>query len=597
MSLSTEQPHDVVLKYAVGSFSYGMLNECLRCCAVRDSFSPVIKNSLTVLKAKCLFRMYRQTQRLLSMRSVFDAEYIRLHDTCYKTALEVIKIIGSAFDKEMIDSTDSLSSKYLNISMVDVCREGKENLRSIKRCILCQRSGINLQHSHVIPKAVLELFQSCFGNTVGRKGFQVINFPKRKQFEYFSAKQLAYYAFCQDCEAKFNEEGEKEFLTFIKGFYDVGNVDCLTRQRTIHYGTWFYHFAISLLFRSIVACTGIPDHMDSNALYAFFMQCKRFLVGELRIDSPSLPTVYMICNPTKVPEEYRLEIMNQILVTPGFYFCDSLSLSDGEFTQPPTVQFILAHIGVMNFLTVFTEDQSIINTLSLYKISPDGGISIVPHESERVLPKGLWKMFSINSADYRKHMEESFFNKQDRVPVSFQTAETEETVTRQETFKILEAKYNDVALFAEQCQQSSSAALNVLPSDFIIIKDSSVVSLPADHHLMLHYSTCEDTEQTTAFLGLCTKKRQSLRPFVIHYQTRPSTTFCTGFYLLPNGEIDELMCNTSLEEYPTVQGLVLSVQKSLGTALPVILNSKGFVNLESLIYHFSHRYVYCNTQL
>ena len=568
-----------------------MLNECLKYCAVSDLFSTEIKEALTVLKAKCLFRMYRQTQRLLSMRPVIDADYIRLHDTCYKNAREVIKILGAAFDKGEIDSTDTHSPEYLDTSMMDVCREGKENLKSIKRCILCQKSHVNLQHSHVIPKAVLELFQSCFGDTVGRKAFQVINFPKRKQFDYFSAKQLAYYAFCQDCEGKFNENGEKDFLTFIKGFYDAGDVDCLTRQHTIHYGTWFYYFTMSLLFRSIVACTGIPDHMDSKALYAFFVQCRRFLMGELNIDSPSLPTMYMISNPTKVPEEYHLEIMNQILVTPGFYFCDSISLSDGVFTEPPSVQFILAHIGIMNFLTVFTKDQSVVDTLSSYKVSPDGGVIVIPHESERVLPKGLWKIFSVNSADYRKHMEESFFNKQDKVPVSFQTAETEEKVSRQETFKILEAKCHDVALFAEQ---SSSAVLNVLPNDFIIVKESSVVSLPAEHHLMLHYSTCEDSEQTTAFIGLCTKK-QSVRPFVIHYQTKPSTTFCTGFYLLPNGEVDELMCNTSLEEYPTVQRLLLSVQKSLGTALPVILNSKGFVNLESLIYHFRHRYdVYCN---
>ena len=238
---------------------------------------------------------------------------------------------------------------------------------------------------------------------------------------------------------------------------------------------------------------------------------------------------------------------------------------------------------------MFTEDHN--DMLSLYRLSPNGGVCIIPPESERSLPKGLWKMFSVQSSDYRRHMEESFFNKQDRVPLSFQVAETEEKTLQQQAFGILQAKHHDVEVFAKQCEDSSSTVLNLLPAGFIIIKESSVVSLPEDHHLMLHYTTCDDNVQTTAFVGICANKKHNAQPFVIHYQTKPTATFCVGFYLQPTGQVDEIMCTTSLDEYPTTRGLVLRVQKSVATSLPVILNSKGFVNLESLIYHFKHRYI------
>lgn len=523
------------------------------------------------------------------MKPFINAEYMQRHTACYGLASKVIQSLelvrhkyASYFDEE--------ASMYLDVTMIDVSREGKENLKKFHCCLLCQTSNCDLQHSHVIPRAILEFFTQSMGQTFGKKSIKTINVPKRKRFQYLSSNELAFYTFCRECEKIFNDQGEKEFLKFFKKIYDPSDTYCLEKEHSLAYGPWLYHFCISLLFRAIATSTGIPDHMESTQVYNFFVQCRKFLLDQSSLDSQDLPEVFLMFNPTTVPQEYQLKVMNQILVAPGFFFCDSVSLLDGTNVEPPVAHFIVAHIGVLNMIAVFNRKDAEMAGLGTYKISPTGGLLKVPHESERVLPKGLWAVFCSQSADFRREMQKSFFHKQDKPPVPIQTASTEAQIGKQEAFKIVAARSKDSQIFADQCEQESLAELNLLPETFIIKQESAVVYLPSDHQILLHYTTFEqDGSGTMALIGIVSKKQQPIRPFIIHYQFSSTNIFCVGFFLSRAGTVEGIMCDTPLDEYPTVRYLVQKVKDSIPTSLPVILNAKGYINLESLLYHFEHR--------
>lgn len=589
--LSTDFPS--LFEYSEGCYSHNMLSECVVNCKhlLSHEHTPDdIKETSRVLLAKCQYKQYRKMQWLLSMRSYVDEEYIDQHASCYVLAGQVVQSLKIASQRHAIN-LDEESWKFLDICLMDISREGNESLKKYRYCLLCEKRNSELQHSHVLPKAILECFTTSIGQTHGKKAFKVINFPMKKRFRYFTSKELAFYTFCKDCEKIFNDRGEKGFLNYFKEIYDPEDIDTLTKQRKLVYGTWLYHFCASLLFRGIATNTGIPDYMESSQVYQFFLKCRRFLTDEYTLESPKLPAIFLLFNPTTVPQQYELKVLNQVLVSPGFFFCDSISLANGSKVEPPVAQFLVAHIGIMNILVILTAQDEI--ELDKHRVLPAGGTCLIPHDSERVLPEGIWEMFSSLSSDFRKQMQESFFHKKDIQPIPIQTAETEADINTQEAFKIVSARLKDSLLFADQCEQESSAVLNLLPKMFVISRESSVVSLPPDHHLLLHFHTFDDDEKgSTALIGLMGGKGQPVKPFVIHYQFSLTTIFCVGFYLSPEGEVEQVICDSPLEEYPTVRLLVERVQKSIPTALPAILGAKGFVNIKSLIYHFQHRYMH-----
>ena len=568
-----------------------MLTECVTYCEhlLSQELAPEhIKDASRVFLAKSQFKQYRRQQQLLSMKPYADQEFISLHDTCYGLARKVVQSFKIVTQKSGF-KVDEESLKVFYISLMDISREGIESLKKFHYCLLCKRNKMELQHSHIIPKAILECFTASMGQTVGKRVFKAINYPRKKRFRYFASKELAFYVFCKECENIFNDRGEKGFLSFFKEIYNSDDSGTLEKQHKLVYGEWLYHFCISLIFRGIGTSIGIPDYMESDEVYQCFLKCRRFLLNEYTLDSPELPEIFLLFNPTTVPTEYELQVLNQVLISPGFFFCDNISLSDGLPTEPPIAQFMIAHIGILNILVTFTTEPIMLDE---HKIIPSGGTCTVPHDSERTLPNGIWKMFCSLSSDYRREMQESFFHKQDKVPVPIETVETESEVNTQKAFKLVSARMEDSQRFADQCQQESLAMLNLLPETFKIVKESSVVSLPSDHHLLLHFHTTAENDQgSTALIGLYAKKGQPIKPFTIHYQFSPTTVFCVGFYLTQAGEVEKLICDSSLEEYPSVKTHVEAVKNSIPISLPAILNAKGFVNMESLIYHFEHRYV------
>ena len=547
-----------------------------------------IKDDSRVLLAKSQFKQYRRLQQILSMKPYADQEFINLHDTCYGLAREVIRSFKIVSQKSGFKFDDE-SLKVFYIALMDMSREGNESLKKFHYCLLCKRNKMELQHSHVIPKSILECFAASMGQTVGKKVFKAINYPRKKRFRYFASKELAFYIFCKKCENIFNDGGEKGFLSFFQEIYNSEDSGTLEKEHKLEYGEWLYHFCIGLIFRGIATSTGIPDYMESEKVYQYFLKCCRFLLNEYSLDSLELPEIYILFNPTTVPKEYELLVLKQILISPGFFFCDDISLSNGLCTEPPVAQFMVAHIGIINILVSFTNEAD----LGEYKVVPSGGTCIIPCDSERTLPKGIWEMFGSLSSDFRREMQESFFHKQDKLPLPIQTVETESKVNTQKAFKMVSAQIEDKQFFTDQCEQESSATLSLLPETFRIVRESSIVSLPSDHHLLLHLHTAvENDKGSTALIGLYVKKGQPIKPFAIHYQFSPTTLFCVGFYLTQTGEVEKLICDSPLDGYSTVKAYVEKVQTSIPISLPAILNAKGFVNMESLIYNYNHRYVY-----
>ena len=520
------------------------------------------------------------------MRPYQDEEFVKLHDSCYSIARDSIKSMEPYTKDRCFDSE---ASQFFNIAMTDLAREATEKLAKMQRCLLCLQCPAALQHSHVVPKSVLTFFSDSMGETITKRCLKGINVPMKRRFKYRSPNEFAFFTFCKSCEGVFNEGGEKKFLTnFFLKIYNHKDVDCLKKEYILEYESWLYNFCISTLFRAVGVITGIPSYMESQKVFNFFIKCRKFLLGEIEADSTELPDLYLLFNPTSVPNEYKDRILNQVLICPASFFCDDIKLNDGLKSQPQVAQFLVAHIGIINILVPF-EFPSIDLEQNCHKVSPIKGKCIIPKESDRILPKGLWQMFCQQSSDFRRETLKSLFHKKDKEPKAMPTAETEAKMQKLEAVKIVEATEKDQLIFADQCENESKAVLNLLPEQFIIIEEDAVVSMPPNYHLLLHYSTPDSDDTSVAFIGVLDKQRVPLRPFVIHYQSNLRNVFAAGFFLTPSGQVDDIICDTTLEGYPTVLLLVNRLKDSILSNLPVILQSRGFVNLQSLMYHYKHR--------
>ena len=198
-------------------------------------------------------------------------------------------------------------------------------------------------------------------------------------------------------------------------------------------------------------------------------------------------------------------------------------------------------------------------------------------------------MFCQQSSDFRRETLKSLFHKKEKEPKAMPTAKTEAKMQKLEAVKLDTEK--DQLIFADQCESESKTVLNLLPvsEQFIIIEEDAVVSMPPNYHLLLHYSTPDSDDTSVAFIGVLDKQRVPLRPFVIHYQSNLRNVFAAGFFLTPSGQVDDIICDTTLEGYSTFLLLVNCLKDSILSNLPVILQSRGFANLQSLMYHYKHR--------
>lgn len=262
-----------------------MYERCFIACGkilqISSSDSDIKKTSL--LKGKSLFHLCNEyINKLPKHISPNNLKVNKTLNTCIEHATEAVNLLGFAHDHDCIDEE---GSKYLDLCMMFLI-SSVNALNKCQRCLLClsnlklRKSSIGakqykgLQHSHVVPKAILEAFSSGLIKTSSRRLFRFCG-TETILSQLKSPKEGTWFILCSNCEQLFGAFEEQFVNSFFKKIYDVSDPTTPLKAQKIEYGLWLYQFCISIFFRG-VAVLDIPcnDSMkrfqNSEKLYEIF---------------------------------------------------------------------------------------------------------------------------------------------------------------------------------------------------------------------------------------------------------------------------------------------------------------------------------------
>ena len=548
--------------------------------------------SALVHKAKCLYRIYREKLNLYELLCEQDAKKYRNIMDDVKT---VIEILGMALDQEVIDDE---GRKFLDIAMMNLIR-GSNELHKLKhsRCMLCLRGNRKLQKSHIYPRAGLKTFSDSIERREGERLFTIVNAPLKWQYRYLSPNTVTYFMLCSECENIINTHGEKDFHQhFFLSLYVNDNPQSFLEGKQIHYGPWFYHFCIGLIFRGIASGAGVPGVVNDDEVYNLFTACRNFLLN-VQGNATNLPSIYVFINPAEVPDEYNTTILQGALNAPGFFTIQTEDLMEGLSLPPVKVHFAVAHFGTINIIHKFSPSADA-PLPTEWKVSPFHGTYNIPHESTRAIgiPPGVWKMFEAISKMWHSHISGGLFLKKDKPPRELQMA------TKPLGTQVDVAEYPHIQAFSGSIAMSEDYlnnpkifnVLSLLPDGFQIDYKSAKVVLPSAFVLLTHHTYTASSEHggtvITLFVGL---HQDQDKPFIIFCHFVPQGGFYVGYAVNDIGTLTlENLCETDLKQYPeVVQIASQNAEEFIAKYLPQSLRRKGFNNLQSVLHFYINRYV------
>ena len=243
---------------ARGLYLQGRMTQCVDVCSKAMQLQSENVRTLEILQAKALYHKFIQEQRRLQLSTLTVDMKLVLKEACYKINMQVIELLGKAFDDELLVDDDE-ATYMLDRAMMD-CIFNANMLGSCHRCYLCRRnlkkmvnstpevhqtmgagkeqeentSDSSLSYaqkrnrgkkvdklikSHIIPRAILE--QLC-GTLSSNK--QVILATKSSiraaEDRLLTPAELAYYMLCPKCEDILSANGETQFsLKFFRKLY------------------------------------------------------------------------------------------------------------------------------------------------------------------------------------------------------------------------------------------------------------------------------------------------------------------------------------------------------------------------------------------
>lgn len=555
-----------------------------------------VPNSVLLLKAKCLFRLYRKK---LNLYEHIDAgqQNVKTYYSILEDVKNVIELLSEALYANYIDKE---GSRYLDISMMTLIK-GSNELNKVKntRCMLCLERGCKLLKSHVYPRTLLKEFADSIEEREGGRLFTMVNvrgLSPKWEYRYASAKDVRYFMLCSKCEDLVNRGGEIDFRQlFFSKLYEKSNPSLVLEQATVKYGPWLYHFCISLFFRCIASSTGIPELANQDEVYNLFCTCREFLLRPDQASVSSLPRLYLFVNPAEVPLMYKNTCLGESLNAPGFFTIQTTDLFDGISPRPLRGQYAIAHCGIINILYKFSPAEDVSLPFE-WEINLKGGVYTIPVEANRAkdIPDGIWTLFQQISKVWHSHITESLFRKRDKPP---------------EEKRKKEVSAGDASLFPHQEAWSKSGFLadeylynpdiftvmSMLPQGFEIDYKNSKVVLPSAFTILTHHTfITSDGEVITLFVGAkVSGDPNAPSPFIIFFRLVSQGAFVVGFFVK---ELDEnrlqleLFCETALEKYPDViQQGASDAGKFVQTYLPKAMLKKGITSLRSLVYSFVHK--------
>jgi len=585
--------HELV-RYAEGCYEHQHFDECKQVCLhilALEQYDKQQQNLLISLLVRSDYKLLQKENRwyltykdILSEKNVHHLKELKL-----QRAMVIIK----HFTKYSIPINDHKLTMYLDIAMMECIRFNE--LLKVNRCMLCLKQCQKLQRSHIIPKSILQNFRKAMKQYGGNMLFQVDSTITQGGSKYFSDKTLTRYMLCGDCEAILNVNGEELFYKkFFQKIYDPSKEN-LSYQ--IPYENWLYHFCIGFIFHGISAFTGIPGICNFNDIYNIFTNCRKYLLNE-QLSKEFLPSVHIFINKTTALLDSEQGWLQETLVGPAIFHFSENEL-DGSSSEPyPIARFFLAKVGIINIVANFIPAS---NT-EITQIDPNGGLYVVPSNDQRYLLPGIKEAYNLFSSSHRQHFQNSLFKSDPYAPKSIGDKDVYTDIRK--SYQLAGGIDRDKERLQEQLETEGTLFMKCLPPNFTIDCVRGIVRFPFPYVYLLHFNVnlpevldvpknCDVSLKFTEVLFVGAKHvGQHVVPFFVLCEYGPKQSFYYGFVFSPDDySVKEHISDVPLDSYPT--SLAERIKEICAEFIPVVIplavNSCGFSNIHSLLYHYSHK--------
>lgn len=323
------------------------------------------------------------------------------------------------------------------------------------------------------------------------------------------------------------------------------------------------------------------------------MQCRSCLLNPMSLSEiENKPEVYLLISPlSATQEDLKCGFMNQVLTSTCNLNLACIDLETGKVTPKSSVkaQFLIVHIGMVNFLVKFSPSASV-SIPSQYLINPNGGQYSVPAEENRrgILPKGVWAAFECMAREFEKswyeHLNKPYLSVEKQGFKIFPDAKIAET---HGMISGLLQELNISSLGPMSHDELKS--INLLPELFHIRskKHFDDVILPEGHRILLHHTFSQNNQQgKTLFLAVGQTGKFSLEmPYVLWHTYEPGLQTNFAFFISTQDLKGTELMSGNKEKF-FVKNPNFDTKAAMIAAprlLKELLHSKGFFNIKSLL--------------
>ena len=579
------------LRYATGCYQFGHFYHCYELCStlIEKNHSGEVTNQAFLLKGKSAFHLYKLQKNI--PKNLSAKEYHQKHSSCYAKAKEAILMLGKVLDCNLIDKE---GSKLLDNAMMDYIL-ATNNLKDIKRCLLCRRKVKTLIRSHFCPKSLLSAFAK---GIILPENQRVIDTKLSAIGQTKSPKEVTYFMYCPDCEDIFSKYGETQFMPgFFRVIYDVEN-PVQTGDRVVHYKEWLHQFCIGVIFRGISLMSNREVVINEDELYYIFTKCREYLLG-LNTNNHStceLPDIYILINPTTArPEDSGFVFMNQILHALCMHGVGKFDLCTGHDSFPHQAHYFFFHTGTINIIFKLSPSHNT-SFPDAYLIHRVKGDYYIPEDKKRsdIIPAGMWKLFQSCSVKFYQ----CWLERSSKTKVTGAMIMPDEKVEM--VYGMVDAVNKDLESTGNVINPVPGASqplvVNLLPKEIVFVHNS-LIKLPEGHKMLLHlHFDLKDGDGEIVFLATSSAKEYSNRPYIIYHFYSPKLVMNAGFFInvhdmtaaefLPSSD-DPKMILDKLQN-------IANVRKLMPSVIPLMLKERGFASLHSLLLRTSSlgRYVH-----
>jgi len=522
--------NDIFLFY-IGAYVLELIEHCYK----SDLYNKCIDLSCSVtslpqallLKAKCLYHLYRKEQEYLNRHySTFNQQVANEKmNICYSKTEECIRLLSSLLDSNDIDSE---GSRILDQSMLDYIHRTNK-LNKLRRCLLCRRRH-DLKRSHLWPKSFLKRYHSCTSSSTSSRVYvscasHLIS-PKEK-----SPGELTYWMLCGKCEQRLSQNGEDKFTTEL---FDVICSNTNDGSDTfVSYGPWLYDFVVGMLFRGFI-------FFDlTSEFYPIFLHCRHHLLSlpvkytEVKhnpADSQQDPnqiasesslksflSLFMLINPSNLDIKHpRKSMLTRALFDAGSVKLSHFSLNTGKRDFSGQKHFIVIRLANLNCILKLNGSVDYRPQLGSV-VSPEGGKMFVPSEKNRweYIPEALWITIDdvaemIEATTLRHYLykvssgtwKPSDSLEMQQVP---SLSEKESDKEREMHTILKESSSTAYSSFISRFLQQAQPSLSFLPKGFKLIQKhprthKPYLQLPDSHAILCHVTSCLKEANLTQFL-------------------------------------------------------------------------------------------------